>query len=447
MGNESYVVVTQILVFSVILYQLSILSFDGPFVKSSINNTHSYIYSNALNYVTYSSIFIFILIGTLFPNIYLSKLWGGSIEPFFVYFFVIYSVIYTLSCRNLIYFQSKNKLTHYSVYQLLQYIGQLLSVVIGFYFNSVIMVLSVMITFEFSLLIFGARFSKQFFWVYFEMQSYYWLRSNTYMALALVFSVLSIWAINNIGRLIIPNMGDLNQLAMYGVSMSIALLGGIFINPFCSLLFPVLAKKESFEQNKNNTFIGLLLVTITTYCCSYFILLFSPELQSLIAKPELYPSFFFYSLSALSLVLLGSSRIYSLYFIVNDRLSNATRIFIVNAVVTLFLSVCLFRPWGIIAIPFSMLMGIFISQLFFYKEINELICINKYVKQKMATFFVLMFFLITIGFPVYADAISFGSRVMIYFSTLIIFYFMFKKLFFLDKLVCDFKVLFLRSEN
>lgn len=445
MGDVEYIIVTQIAVFAVILYQISIFSFDGPFVKSAINSTNSAIYSYGLNIVTYIFILLFIIIGLIFPDFYLFRIFGGEVDISYIYYFIFYSIVYVMSCRNLIYFQAKGDLVSYSKYQLLQYSGQLISISIGFLSKSLIFLLSSMVIFELLLFLIGIRYSKQVFSIKSISKALVWLRTNLEMAVALILSVLAIWSINNSGRLIIPNLGNLEQLAIYGVSMSIALLGGVFINPFCSIFFPVFAKKDKVYSKESKSFIGLFIIGFITFIASFFIVNFSSELQFIVSKPELFPGYLFYSFSAYAFILLGNSRIYSLFFIINNKVRKSSGMYLLNAGTTLVACIFLFESLGILAFPLSMLIGVLLSQLFYFKEIRVLHSNNIYSKTRFSGTIINVFVISVILLPFYIGNTQFIFKVFIYILCVFLYVFLAFKLYYIQKLVTDFKAIFFKK--
>lgn len=444
MGNVEYVVVTQIAVFAAMLYQVSIFSFDGPFVKSAINSLNSEIYSFGLNIVTYVSILFFLTIGLLVPEFYMFRMWGSEIGIIYVYFFMLYSTVYILSCRNLIYFQSQGDLISYAKYQLLQYSGQLLSIIIGFVYNSLELVLVMMIMFELLLLLIGVKYSRQIFYIRSVVKPLCWLRENFEMALALILSVLAIWLINNNGRLIIPHLGNLEQLTVYGVSMSIALLGGVFINPFCAILFPVLAKNDKIISKKNKTFIGLFVVSVITFLSTLFILFFSSELQLIISKAELFPGYIFYSLSACTFILLGNSRVYSLFFITNNSVRKSSGMYLLNASLTFFLCIALFQYFSVLAIPLSMLIGVVLSQIFYFNEIKYIYYENPYSRIRYSGSILNLFVIAALFSPLLFDNASFIFKLIVFIGVVFIYFTLILNVYHFRKLSEDFQTVFFK---
>lgn len=370
LGDEQFAFLSQFLVMAAFFGQMALLNFDALVVSELAleKQKPDKIMRPLMLIWFFVSFFIAVSISIWSRELSIT-IWGG--EQYFNYIplFALYVVVLSFNLTSLIQFQGEKRFVNYSVYQFVQQFLQLLAVSIGVYFDNVYLLILILIIFEISISILGLRKIGLLFSGINEVRTALkWIKSNAISSLGLLISTLMIWILINGGRLVIVNESDLQTLAQYVATCSIAMLPGLFVNPICTIIFPYLSHEPNEAENAAEK--GLLLVMVLGAIVAVILIFFAKQLLAFVAKQELYAGDWFVYTISIGQVIYGQSRLISLYAIAKQRSGVGFVAYSVGAFVFVVSSVFLIRPFGLTGVGVSFLFGNYVSYLYLINSLN-----------------------------------------------------------------------------
>lgn len=388
-GNESYAVLSQFMIVSAFGAQLFILSFDTPYVMDMVKGDRNFIGSSVLlNLIGIN--FVFGVIVVLFAGGLISEcIWGSSNFSWLVFVMVFYMASISINLITLYNCQASKNFVKYSAFQIAQQIMQLLAVAVGVWFDSVLTLLTILLLSEWLLIIYGWISGSLVFIVSSFKNSIMWLKNKSIIALPMLISFLSLWTINNGGRISVVNVGGLNQLAIYSATTSIAILSGSLINPICSVYLPKLCKtNEGSRDSESESFLTAWYVLVSAICFIGIILLASTEkLLELVAKSDLFAGTEFVLLVCLAQLFYGESRLFSLYLTVRGQAKYGLFAYSTSAI--LFSVVVLYATnlMDLVGAAIALMLSMGAARFFLFATLKNEPCIRNVVSRKFFQIF------------------------------------------------------------
>lgn len=333
-GNESYAVLSQFMVVSAFGAQLLILSYDTPYVMDMVKGDKHFIGPSVLLNLIGINFLIGLTVVLFLGGMISECVWGSSSYSWLVFVMVLYIASMSINLITLYNYQASKSFAKYSAFQIAQQILQLLSVVVGVWFDSVITVVSILLLSEWLLIIYGWMSGSLAYVSSCFEKSVVWLKNKSIYSLPMLISFLSIWTINNGGRISVVNVGGLNQLAIYSATTSIAILSGSLINPICTAYLPKLCRvNDGSQDGECNSFLTAWFVLVSAIgFFSIILLVLTENLLELVAKSDLFAGNEFVLLVCLAQLFYGESRLYSLYLTVRGQAKYGLYAYAISAI-------------------------------------------------------------------------------------------------------------------
>lgn len=406
LGHEQYAMLSQFIVLSMFMTQLVMLNYDAPFVAKMVSEDNpSKAYSAVMHLLIFNFAVVVCLV-TVFDHEVADVVWGSAKFFDYVYPLAVYIFLLSLNLVSLLCFQSRKRFDLYAYFQIAQHFLQLIAVALGVVFESMWLLIILLMFGEFLLYVYGVLGAGRPKFIPSAIaSSFEWLKENGKVARPLFFSFLMIWLLSNGGRFFMVHGRGLEELAAYAATLSIAVLAGIFINPVCSVFFPYFCKQRDSGETDSEKWlaIGQHVLVVVGGLISICLMGLAKFIIGLLASPQLFAGQIFVFFICAGQLFYGQARLTSLYLAVNGNPGAGQRGFLVGALVFLITAVVLVRDFGAQGVALAMMLGMLMAKIFLWKSLSLKDKNTSFLGKNSSALPILLIGFVAIFFLVFAD--------------------------------------------